>query len=230
MRSTLRHAAHDCKSAAWPRSVDLPAIFRRQAEENVMSKVSRVSPWPTLEAGEIEDRGVFGLQEVVRRSPRNGRVATYQVLRVVPWVNVVALTPDDEVVLVEQYRHGIDAINLEIPGGVLDPGEEPAVTAARELAEETGYTGLAPELLGTLHPNPAIQDNVCTVWLVREARRTVERDLDEGEDIAVSTVPRREIPELIRRGRITHTLVISAFHLLDLHGPDGEPPVGEPML
>lgn len=175
-----------------------------------------VGPWETLEKSETEDHGVFGFQRIVRRSPRTGRAAEYQVLHVPGWANVVALTPADEVVLVEQYRHGIDAITLEIPGGVLDPGEDPAAAAVRELREETGYTGDPPQLLGSVHPNPAIQNNVCTTWLIDNARRTSETAFDDGEDIAVVTVPRRQIPELLRAGRITHSLVVAAFHWLDL--------------
>ena len=173
--------------------------------------------WPTLRTGEILDRGVFGVQEVTRRSPRTGRDGTYQVLRIADWANVVALTPDDRVVLVAQYRHGLDALTLEIPGGVLDPGEDPALAAARELVEETGYTGDPPVLLGTVHPNPAIQDNACTTWLIRNARQTTGLDLDEGEDITVLTTPRREIPSLLSQGKITHSLVVAAFHWLAMH-------------
>ncbi len=181
-----------------------------------MSEDPRVRPWETLDIGEVEDHRVFGFQEIVRRSPRTGRAATYKVLHVGPWTNVVTLTPDDAVVLVEQYRHGLDAITWEVPGGVVEPGEDPAAAAAREVEEETGYTGAPPELLGTLHPNPAIQNNVCTVYLIDGARRTAEPTPDEGEDIAVVTVPRRQLAELVRRGRITHSLTLAAFHLLDL--------------
>lgn len=173
--------------------------------------------WETLETGEVLDRRVFGVQEVVRRSPRTGRAASYQVLRIGDWANVVALTPDDEVVLVAQYRHGLDDVTLEIPGGVLDPGEDGATCAARELAEETGYTGEAPVLLGTVHPNPAIQDNACTTWLITGARRTLEPTPDEGEDIEVLTLPRGDVGELLRDGRITHSLVVAAFHWLHLY-------------
>ncbi len=182
-------------------------------------KSSKPGPptWETLEIGESLDRGVFRVQEIMRRSPRTGHAATYQVLQIADWANVVALTPADEVVLIAQYRHGIDEVTLEIPGGVLEPGEAPADGVARELKEETGFTGDAPVLIGTVHPNPAIQDNACTTWLVTGARRTAEPEPDEGEDIDVVMVPRGEIPALLRGGRITHSLVVAAFHWLDLH-------------
>ncbi len=173
--------------------------------------------WETLETGEILDRGVFGLQQLVRRSPRTGHVGTYQVMRVADWANVIALTPDDEVVLVAQYRHGLDDVTLEIPGGVLEPGGESARGVARELQEETGFTGDEPVLLGSVHPNPAIQDNACATWLITGARRTCEPNPDDGEDIDVVLVPLSEIPALLREGRISHSLVVAAFHWLELH-------------
>ena len=183
-----------------------------------MSRDRKAPPaWDTLEVGEALDRGVFKIQEIVRRSPRTGHAGTYQVLRIADWANVVALTPEDEVVLIAQYRHGTDSVTLEIPGGVLEPGEAPADGVARELREETGFTGDPPVLIGTVHPNPAIQDNACTTWLVTGARRTAEPEPDEGEDIDVVLVPRREIPALLRAGRITHSLVVAAFHWLELY-------------
>lgn len=175
--------------------------------------------WPTLELGETLERGVFGVQQVKRRSPRTGREGTYQILRIRDWANVVALTPEDEVVMVVQYRHGLDNLTLEIPGGVLEPDEPPALAAARELAEETGFTGDPPILIGTVHPNPAIQDNACTTWLITGARRTRELELDDGEDIEVVKIPRREIRSLLSTGRITHSLVVAAFLWLEMHAP-----------
>lgn len=192
-----------------------------------MRRTPGLPRWETLETSEVREYGVFGVREVVRRSSRTGRPGRYQVLEVPAWTNVVALTPDDEVVLIEQYRHGLDRVTLEIPGGIVEEGEDPAVAAARELREETGYTGLEPILLGTVHPNPAIQGNACTTWLIREAVRTAEPEPDEGEHIEVGTVPRREVPALLRKGGITHSLVVAAFHWLELwESADADRPTG----
>ncbi|MEM6797482.1 MAG: NUDIX hydrolase, partial [Acidobacteriota bacterium] len=150
-----------------------------------------------------------------RRSPRTGREGTYRVLEMPRWVNVVALTPGQEAVLVEQFRHGIASMTLEIPGGMVDAGEDPAAAASRELLEETGYAGDPPIFLGEVHPNPAIQDNLCATYLVENASLAAPPSPDEGEHIAVHLAPRGNLPELVRAGRITHSLVVAAFYWLD---------------
>lgn len=174
--------------------------------------------WETVQTGEIEPYPpVFDVQRVSRRSPRTGNVGEYKVLRMPAWVNVVALTSDGRVVLIHQYRHGLDAVTLEIPGGMVDSGEAPARAAARELLEETGYAGSAPVHLGDVHPNPAIQDNSCSMFLIADVARVCEPSLDEGEHIQVVTAPLAEIPALVRERRITHSLVVCAFAYLSLH-------------
>lgn len=173
--------------------------------------------WETIQAHETVDYGILGVQQVERRSPRTGRVGRYQVIHTTPWVNVVALTPTEEVVLIRQYRHGIDDLTLEIPGGVVDPGEDAAVAAARELLEETGFAGSDPVFLGKNHPNPGIQSNECSSFLVTDARQVAEQRPDDGEHIEVVQLPLVEVPDLIVGGAITHALVVCAFHYLSIH-------------
>lgn len=174
-------------------------------------------PWDTLDAGDIAGFRVFGVQSVSRRSRTSRREGEFQVIHSPDWVNVIALTPGGDVVLVEQYRHGTDAVTVEIPGGMVDPGEDHATAAARELAEETGYTGAPPILLGTVHPNPAIQNNACSTWLIANARRTAPPRPDDDEEIDVITRPLAGIDALVADGTITHALVIAAFTFLRLH-------------
>ncbi|MEM6455459.1 MAG: NUDIX hydrolase [Acidobacteriota bacterium] len=196
-------------------AADASAIAR--AEARLDDACRAVDPWPTLRRGPAHDHRVFTVESVVRRSPRTGREGDYHVIRSAPWVNVVAITPDDALVLVAQYRHGTETVTLEIPGGMVDPDEPPAVAAARELREETGYAGDDPIALGLVHPNPAIQDNACTTWLIENARPVAEQEPDEGEDLRVVTVPMASVPALVARGHITHALVLCAFYWLDRH-------------
>ena len=173
--------------------------------------------WQTVSVEKGEDYGLFRIERLQRVSPRTGEVGNYKVLRIASWANVVALTPEGEVVLIEQYRHGIDDLTLEIPGGVIEKDEDVALGAARELREETGYAGDPPILIGKVHPNPAIQDNVCYTYLIENARLVGETQLDPGEHIAVRLAPLEAVPRLLRDGLITHSLVVAAFHWLDLH-------------
>jgi ADP-ribose pyrophosphatase len=182
-----------------------------------MSDETSPPPWPTVQVHPPVSYAVFSLLEVDRRSPRTGAVGRFQILTCSPWVNVIAITEDDEIVLVRQFRHGTAACTVEIPGGLVDPGEGPAEAAARELLEETGFAGLPPVPLGSVEPNPAIQDNVCSTWLVQSARRISAPRPDDMEQLEVLLLPRADVDEWILEGKIRHALVIAAFKLLELH-------------
>jgi ADP-ribose pyrophosphatase len=132
------------------------------------------------------------------------------------WVNVIALTADQRIVLVQQYRHGSDAVTLEIPGGMVDAGEDFLTAGLRELAEETGFVGEDAAIIGVVAPNPAFMSNRCATVLVRGVKAAGTTELDEHEEIAVWTPPLADIPDMIRSGRITHALVLAAFHHLHL--------------
>lgn len=148
-------------------------------------------------------------------SPRTREAHERVVIEAPDWVNVIATTGDRRVVLVEQYRHGVGQVTLELPGGIIDVGEDPTLAGMRELREETGFGGRTGLLIGRVHPNPAYQTNTHYTVLVRDARSAGELQQDSGEDIAVRLLPLVDIPRLIQRGVITHALNVVAFFWLN---------------
>lgn len=175
-----------------------------------------MKPWKTLQKQIVLETSVFKIRKVQRTSTESGATGSFYTLETPDWVNVVAITPDEQIVLIHQYRHGVDAVTLEIPGGMVDAGEEPGRTAARELREETGYTGDTPILIGTVAPNPAIQTNYCFTYLIRNARLTDDLELEELEEIETFTRPLIELPEMARNSEIDHALVLNALYWYDL--------------
>lgn len=129
------------------------------------------------------------------------------------WCNVLAETPDGELVLVWQYRFGTDELSLEVPGGVIDPGEQPIDAARRELREETGYEAESFELVSVVAPNPALQGNRCFTYLARGARPTGATAFDDLEDLETVLVPASELAGLIDDREITHALVVVAIEV-----------------
>lgn len=127
------------------------------------------------------------------------------------WCNVVAETTTGEILFVWQYRFGTDALSLEIPGGVIDPGESPEEAARRELREETGYEAESFELLSVVEPNPALQDNKCFTYVARNARLVGATSFDEIEELEVVALPRADLAALLDSGQVTHALVWSAL-------------------
>ena len=176
-----------------------------------------IEPWPTLRSRPIGDFRIFRLRSDHKRSPRTGVEHDFYVIESVSWVNVIAVTPDGQLVLVEQYRHGSDTVELEIPGGVMDPGEtDPVATGLRELREETGYTGERARVIGKVWANPAIQNNACFTILVENCQLAHQTALDHSEDILTRLVPASEIAQFVREGRIRHSLVVAALLYYDL--------------
>jgi ADP-ribose pyrophosphatase len=169
-------------------------------------------PWTLLHSKVLHSCPVFDLKEEHYRSPRTGQAHDFYLLDSPDWVNVIPLTADGEVILVRQYRFGTKEFSLEIPGGMLDPGETPEKAAGRELLEETGCAGDEPLLLGVVHPNPAIHTNRCFTYLVKNAKNESPPKQDSTEDIEVLRFPLSDIPRLIRDGQISHALVVAAFY------------------
>ncbi len=171
--------------------------------------------WKKNSEQSIVKASVFEYLKVSQTSSNSGKTGQFDVLKCRNWVNMVALTPNEEVVLVKQYRVGTDEITLEIPGGVIHTGEDVLVGAKRELEEETGYLAKDWTLLGSVDVNPAFMNNKCYTYLASGCEKLREQNLDPFEEIEVITVPLKDIPQLIKEGRISHSLVVSAFFLLN---------------
>jgi len=173
-------------------------------------------PWKTLGQRDLVAAPVFRLVERRVEAPHTGDAHDFYVLETNDWVNVLAFTDADELVCVRQFRHGVGRVTLEIPGGVMDAGEDPLEAALRELREETGYgDGDAPEVIGAVDSNPAILSNQTHTVLVRGVRRISDTlTLDDTEDIEVTLVPWADVPRLVREGAFTHALAVAALALL----------------
>lgn len=129
------------------------------------------------------------------------------------WVNVVAVTAREELVLVRQFRYGANDFSLEVPGGVVERGEDPVAAGLRELREETGYAGGEARLLGVVHPNPAIQTNRCHIVLAVGVERRAGLEWDADEELETVVLPVEEAYACAYRGEITHALVLDALLL-----------------
>ncbi len=175
-----------------------------------------MKPFTTLSQELLADYRIFRLRKDRCRSPRTQGEHDFYVLEADSWVNVVALTPERQIILIEQYRFGCGQITLEMPGGIIDPGESPLEAGARELLEETGFQADALSVLGYVEPNPAILNNRCYTVLALGCREAAGQSLDEKEDIAVKMFPLSDLPSLFQTGKITHALVWAAYLHYDL--------------
>jgi ADP-ribose pyrophosphatase len=172
--------------------------------------------WTLLKRRCVSDHRIFRIHEDRYRFESNGAERDFVVLDSPDWINVVPVTGDGQVVLIRQYRHGTREATLEVPGGIVEPGEDPYETARRELVEETGFVPTRVRLLGTVAPNPAIQNNHCHCFVAEGATKSREPALDPWEYIEVVLEPLERIPELVHTGAIQHALVVASFGLMGL--------------
>jgi ADP-ribose pyrophosphatase len=172
-----------------------------------------IGDWPIISRKLIGDFRLFSLTQKKVRSPRTGEIREVQTLHFPDWVLVLALTPQEEVVMVRQYRHGTEQVCLELPGGLADPADHsPEISARRELLEETGYRANEIKLVGECYPQPAILTNKCFFYLAPNAVRVQTQNLDAGEDIEVLEIPLKEISLKVKSAEIDHGMVLLAFY------------------
>lgn len=166
--------------------------------------------WEVVSSTYLARKDWFTVRLEHVRLPTGAEIPEYWVSEYRPWVNVVAVTSADEVVLIRQYRHGLGAVHFEIPAGTTDAGEHDLEAAARrELGEETGYGGGVWSPLFTLSANPALQNNLTHTFLAEGVTVLNRPRPESSEDLRVHLIPVRELEALIEKGGFIQALHIA---------------------
>jgi 8-oxo-dGTP pyrophosphatase MutT (NUDIX family) len=180
---------------------------------------SNLSLWRELSRETIADGRIFTLEQSVAVSPVDGDPRTFHRIQCVDWVQILPITSGGEAVLVRQYRHGTQRITLEMPGGLIDPGEEPATAALRECLEETGYRAHSARPLGVIQPNPALFANRLHSFFATDVEPEGEIQNTGSEVTEVVLVPVSDLEGLLVSGDIDHALVVcTLWRYLRYHG------------
>lgn len=172
----------------------------------------KIIKWKRLSSEVALRAHVFRYVKVKSESPTTGKVGDFDVVQCLNWVNVVALTKDQKIVLIKQFRHGTEEVTVEIPGGAVHPEEDVLLAAQRELREETGYTSSNWKHIGRVDANPAFMNNYCDTYLALDAEATHPQEFDPFEEIEVYLRDKKDIPQMIKSREITHSLVVAAFY------------------
>jgi ADP-ribose pyrophosphatase len=167
--------------------------------------------WRELAREPVADCKVFSVERSIAASPVDGAQHSFYRIHSSSWAQIVPITKDGRVVLVRQYRHGAERITLEIPAGLVDPGEEPMHAALRECLEETGYRARNAVSLGVVTPNPALFSNRLYAYLATDVELVSEIRNIGTERTEVVLVPVGQLPDMILRGDIDHALVVATL-------------------
>ena len=181
------------------------------SESNSSASPGAPARWRRGEVRLLQRTRILDLNSVHFHHPRRDAHRDFVIVDAPDWVNVLAHTTDDRLVLVNQFRYGIDAFSWEIPGGVIEKGEDPVAAGVRELLEETGYEGKNARLLASVHPNPAFMSNRCHLVLVEDCRLVAPPSWDPDEEMEISALPVADVYARARAGGITHSLVLDAL-------------------
>jgi ADP-ribose pyrophosphatase len=171
----------------------------------------RIRPLARVSRRRVYQHGEFAVEEGLWARDDRAAKGPFFTFACPDWCNVVAITEKDELALVWQYRFGTEGMSLELPGGVIDLGETPLQGARRELREETGYEAPHLEPLLQIHPNPALQGNVCHSFIARGAKLAGPQKLDDDEECELLLIPVSRARELLADPSFTHALCVVAL-------------------
>lgn len=169
--------------------------------------MSKAKPWRELAADPVLDCRVFSIERSIAESPEDRAQHEFFRIRSQDFVQIVPVTADQQVVMVRQFRHGAEYLSLECPGGLVDPGETPAQTAARECLEETGFAVRRLEPLGQTNPNPALFGNRLHSFYAADVERVGEVQNTSTERTEVVLVPADRLVRMLCDGTIDHALI-----------------------
>lgn len=168
-------------------------------------------PWRVLESVTVVSSPWLTVYEQRVRLESGREIERFHVVSAPSWAAVLCLTPEGQAVLVRQYRHGLGAPSLELPAGVIEPGEDPLVAAQRELREETGYESSAWRPLLAVATEPSRHQNRAHFFVAEHAVQHSTPAPDADEDVEVVLVGQSELTELIGAGEIQHAVHIAAI-------------------
>ena len=181
---------------------------------------SKLGSWRELSRETVADARIFTLERSMAESPVDGQARAFHRIRSVDWAQLLPITANNEAVMVRQYRHGPQRMTLEMPGGLMDPGEDPATAALRECLEETGYRARSVQPLGSVNPNPALFAHRLYSFYATdvEPERAIQNTGSEVTEVVL--VPVADLEGLLLAGEIEHALVAGTlWRYLRMHGP-----------
>ncbi|MDR2778914.1 MAG: NUDIX hydrolase [Puniceicoccales bacterium] len=167
--------------------------------------------WEQLSKETLAEYEIFSVARCKLKNLSNNKSGDFYIIDCNNWVQVVAETSTNQIVMVYQYRFGSHKLSLELPGGIMEQGENVIEAAQRELEEETGFCGDSAKIIATLYPNPAIQTNVLSVVLIKNCTKKKDTHFDEFEDLTTSLMTKQNLMRAVATGEISHCITIASI-------------------